>query len=77
MNKNTYLPLALSGVLALSGCATPNRAVNVATPEYRSPASQAYYAEQEAREKKKNKNRGGEFVGRFIGEGLLRLLFPF
>ncbi|MSS75249.1 hypothetical protein EXS73_03510 [Candidatus Pacearchaeota archaeon] len=83
MNKPSFVRVVyLSGALALGalqGCATMNGRTQP-QPEKYTPALTTSYEDQQQQWKERREKQGkgiaGDAAGRFIGEGLLRILVP-
>ncbi len=83
MNKPSFVRVVyLSGALALGalqGCATTDSRISPQTKAYSPPLTTSYADQQKQRaerEKERTNGTAGNFLGRFIGEGLLRILVP-
>lgn len=68
---------ALVGSLLLSGCATTQRNTERPLPSHDNKAYENFSRQDEPRKDyEPEKKFFGEAIGRFIGEGLIRLLIP-
>lgn len=83
-HKPSPYAVYLAGALALGGlqgCTTIDKLTSFPQPEKYTPALTSSYADQERQWKERREKQGngtaGGAIGGLLGEGLLRLLFPF